>query len=149
MSKNQHHKPNIKQLKKLKSFEVDELINTQHENVFSYINCLDCANCCKTTPALLNQEDINRISKHLKISTKEFIKKHTTKDDDFDTVFKQTPCTFLNKDNTCSIYDVRPFACKDYPHTHRKNQLKIINITEKNIEICPAVEEIFQNLPLE
>lgn len=142
-------KKNIQALKKLKPFEVDELINTQHDIAFSHINCLDCANCCKTTPALLNHEDINRIANYLKISTKTFIQDYTTKDDDGDTVFKQTPCVFLDKDNTCAIYDIRPFACKDYPHTHRKNQLKIIHITEQNIEICPAVEEIFQNLDLE
>ena len=62
----------IQKLKKLQAFEVNELINTQHEIAFSHINCLDCANCCKTTPALLQNEDINRIAKHLKISIKQF-----------------------------------------------------------------------------
>jgi hypothetical protein len=141
-------KEKIKQLKKLPSFEVDELIHTQHEIVFSEINCLDCANCCKTTPALLSQNDINRIAKHLKISNKEFISQYTKTDDDGDTVFKQTPCIFLQQDNTCKIYDIRPFACKDYPHTNRKMQKEILNITEANITICPAVEQIFSNLEI-
>ncbi len=141
-------KEKIKQLKKLPSFEVDELIHTQHEIVFAEINCLDCANCCKTTPALLSQYDISRIAKHLKISNKEFIDRYTTTDDDGDTVFKQTPCVFLQQDNTCKIYDIRPFACKDYPHTNRKKQKDILNITEANIAICPAVEQIFRNIEL-
>jgi Fe-S-cluster containining protein len=151
MPENLQSKPLISSnfFKNLKPFEVDELINTQHEYVFSYINCLDCANCCKTTPALLEQEDVNRISKYLKISAKQFIQQYTQKDADGDTVFRKTPCVFLNKDNTCAIYDMRPFACKDYPHTHRKNQLKIITITEKNISICPAVKEIFSNSLME
>lgn len=136
----------IQKLKKLQAFEVNELINTQHEIAFSHINCLDCANCCKTTPALLQNEDINRIAKHLKISIKQFLQEYTTKDEDNDIVFKKTPCVFLNNDNTCSIYAVRPYACKDYPHTHQKNQLKIIKITENNIPICPAVAEIFKQL---
>lgn len=141
-------KEKIKQLKKLPSFEVDELIHTQHEIVFAEINCLDCANCCKTTPALISQLDINRIAKHLKINNKEFIDRYTTTDDDGDTVFKQTPCVFLQQDNTCKIYDIRPFACKDYPHTNRKKQKDILNITEANIAICPAVEQIFRNIEL-
>lgn len=134
------------QLKKLKPYDVDELFHVQHEDVFSEINCLQCANCCKTTPALISNEDINRIANHLRISTTDFIAKYVTKDSDGDTILKKTPCIFLNTDNTCSIYEVRPFACKDYPHTHRKKMQTILNLTVKNAEICPAVARILQQL---
>ncbi|MCB0506779.1 MAG: YkgJ family cysteine cluster protein [Chitinophagales bacterium] len=140
------YRKTIKQLKSLKPFEVDELFHTAHEAVFSEIDCLQCANCCKTTPALINAEDINRIAKHLQLSTKEFITKYTQKDDDNDIVFKQTPCVFLNADNTCSIYEVRPFACKDYPHTQRKKMHQVLELTLKNTEICPAVNHILKNI---
>ena len=136
----------FQQLKKLKPYDVDELFNTQHEWVFAEIYCLHCANCCKTTPALINQEDINRISKHLRITPKEFRNNYTTTDADGDTVFRKTPCTFLGTDNKCSIYEVRPFACKDYPHTHRKKMVQILDLTLKNAEICPAVARILNNL---
>lgn len=136
----------IQYLKNLKPLDADELIHTQHDLVFEEIDCLQCANCCKTTPALISNEDINRISKHLQISTKEFIVKYTRKDDDGDVVLNQTPCTFLNADNTCAIYAVRPFACKDYPHTHRKKMHQILDLTLKNTEICPAVARILQNI---
>lgn len=136
----------IQQLKKLPNYDVDELINTQHQIAFSEINCLDCANCCKTTPALLNQEDIHRISKHLKLDKKSFLQQYTKLDDDLDTVFKTSPCVFLANDNTCKIYEIRPFACKDYPHTHRKNQKNILNLSKENYKICPAVAQIFNNI---
>ncbi|MBP6154204.1 MAG: YkgJ family cysteine cluster protein [Chitinophagales bacterium] len=133
-------------LKKLKPFDVDELFHTQHEEVFAQIDCLHCANCCKTTPALITNEDINRISKYLKISTKEFILNYIKKDEDNDWILNKTPCQFLNKDNTCAIYTVRPFACKDYPHTNRKKINQILDITLKNTEICPAVARIINNI---
>lgn len=133
-------------LKKLKPFDADELIQTQHELVFSEINCLDCANCCKTTPALLTDEDVNRISRHLKISVRDFLFNYTARDDDGDLVYKQTPCVFLDGNNYCKIYDARPKACREYPHTQQKNQQSILALSAKNTEICPAVKRIFDNL---
>jgi hypothetical protein len=136
----------IQQLKKQKPYDVDELFHTQHEEVFEEIDCLHCGNCCKTTPPLLLNEDINRISKHLNLSVKNFMEKHVVKDDDGDYVFHQTPCVFLGTDNYCSIYEVRPNACREYPHTNRKKMHQILELTIKNAEICPAVARILENI---
>lgn len=136
----------VHELKKLKSFDADELFHTQHEQVFEEINCLECGNCCKTTPALITNEDINRISKHLQMTTKIFIHKFVVKDDDGDLVLNKTPCTFLGTDNYCSIYEVRPNACREYPHTNRKKMQQILNLTVKNAEICPAVVRILERI---
>lgn len=133
-------------LKRLPSFEADELIHTQHEIVFQSINCLACANCCKTTPALLTHNDVTRIAKHLKLSNSTFIDKYTLIDEDGDRIINQTPCPFLQQDNSCRIYEVRPFACKDYPHTLRRQQQQLLKITEKNTAVCPAVAQIMENL---
>lgn len=136
----------IQQLKKLKPYDVDELFNTEHENVFEEIDCLQCGNCCKTTPPLLLNEDINRISKHLNLSVKNFMEKYVVKDDDGDYVFCQIPCVFLDLDNYCAIYEVRPNACREYPHTNRKKMHQILELTIKNAEICPAVARILENI---
>jgi Fe-S-cluster containining protein len=67
-------------------------------------------------------------------------------------VLKEVPCTFLDSDNTCFIYDVRPKACSEYPHTNRRKFIQITNLTLKNTEVCPAVfnivEELKKKLPL-
>lgn len=140
------HSKLLLQLKKLKPFDVDELFHTQHEQVFKEIDCLHCGNCCKTTPPLLINEDIKRISKHLKLSTKFFLEKYVVKDEDGDLVFNQTPCIFLGKDDYCSIYEARPKACREYPHTNRKKMNAILELTIKNAEICPAVARILDTL---
>ena len=70
-------------------------------------------------------------------------------DEDSDYVLKSSPCSFLNEDNTCSIYEFRPLACAEYPHTNRKNMNQILDLTLKNAEICPAVATIVTKLILE
>jgi hypothetical protein len=71
-------------------------------------------------------------------------------DEDNDKVLQNLPCHFLNSDNTCSIYEVRPKACREYPHTDRKKIYQINNLMLKNTVICPAaflwVEKIMGKL---
>lgn len=145
----QHPKPlrkKVDRLKKMKKQKLDQLVHGLHEEAFETIDCLACANCCITTGPLLTSKDITRIAHHLKLSEQQFEVKYLRKDEENDFVFKTMPCPFLGQDNYCSIYDVRPKACRDYPHTDRKNQQGILKLTEKNALICPAVAFIFNNL---
>jgi len=75
-----------------------------------------------------------------------FVSKYLLLDEDGDWVFQTTPCPFLLHDNKCSIYEFRPQACKEYPHTNRKKQYQIETITIKNAEICPAVKTILDRV---
>ncbi len=40
------------------------------------------------------------------------------------------------------IYDVRPKACREFPHTDRKKFHQIADLTLKNVAICPAAYNI-------
>jgi Fe-S-cluster containining protein len=44
------------------------------------------------------------------------------------------------------IYENRPKACREYPHTNRKRFVQILNLSHKNCETCPVVYEIFEAL---
>ena len=132
--------------KKKKPKNLDALIHAGHAKAFSKIDCLKCANCCKTTSPIFRDIDIKRISKSLRSKESDFIKSYLRMDEDGDYVLKQSPCTFLQTDNTCSIYEIRPLACREYPHTDRKNMVQILEITEKNTLICPAVASIFNEI---
>jgi Fe-S-cluster containining protein len=136
----------LSQLRKLPSHDVDELFHTLHEEVFSYIDCLSCGNCCKTTGPLLLTTDIKRIAKRLKMSEKKFFDTYVRTDEDNDYVFKGMPCPFLQSGNSCDIYDDRPNACREYPHTDRRKMYQILDITMKNYAICPAVYDIIEAL---
>ena len=144
--KQKENKQFFKRLKKLKSKVLDKLIHPLHDKVFACTDCLKCANCCTTTGPLFTDKDINRISKHLRIKPSEFSQKYLRIDEDRDYVLQSVPCTFLGEDNYCSIYDVRPKACREFPHTDRIKQIQLLKLTENNIEVCPAVFEIVEKL---
>ena len=139
-------------LKRKPPKQLDYVMVDIHEEVFSKTDCLSCANCCKTTGPLFTAADIERISGHLRIKPQQFVSKYLRVDEDGDHVLQQVPCQFLDADNYCLIYDVRPKACREYPHTDRRKFHQITDITLKNTAICPAafavVEEMKRRLPL-
>lgn len=135
-------KKEFKRLKKANPKSVDAQFHSLHEKEFKNIDCLKCANCCKTTSPLFRPVDIKRLSQHLRLSEQQFISTYLKIDEDGDYVLKSSPCTFLGADNYCSVYEARPLACREYPHTDRKNMYQILDLTLKNTSICPAVASI-------
>ena len=132
----------FKRLKKRRPKNLDDVFHELHDKAFEQIDCLKCANCCKTTSPIFRDVDIKRISKKMKVNVAEFEKIYLKKDEDNDWVLISAPCAFLGSDNFCSIYDFRPMACRDFPHTDRKKMSLILDLTLENTTICPAVAEI-------
>lgn len=141
----------FQRLKKRTPKKLDEITQDIHEEVFAQTNCLDCANCCKTTGPLFERKDITRIAKYLRLKPAQFEAQYLRVDEDNDWVLQQVPCAFLGEDNACSIYDVRPKACREFPHTDRPKIYQIAQHTQKNVAICPAafsiVEKMKERLP--
>jgi hypothetical protein len=155
LSKEKHleSKKYFAKLKKRNPKRLDLLMRELHDEEFAKTNCLACANCCKTSSPIFTDKDVSRIAKHFRMKEVHFISQYLQRDEDDFMVLQQAPCTFLDEnDNTCTIYDVRPKACAEYPHTNRKKFIQITNLTLKNTEICPAafniVEELKKKLPL-
>lgn len=120
-----------------------------HKKSFRDIHCLICANCCKTTPAIVTKEDINRISKEVNMSAKNFFKTYVLEDINGELSFKTVPCVFLKDNNECAIYDVRPKACREFPHIDDIAFYKRPLLNAKNVYVCPAVQnalDILQKL---
>jgi len=135
-------KKKIVSFKKTNNRILDTQFHTNHIKTFKGIDCLECANCCKTTSPIFRKVDIDRISKSMGMKSGKFENEFLRVDEDGDFVLKSSPCYFLGNDNKCSIYEVRPLACREYPHTDRKNMFQILDLTAKNVEICPAVAKI-------
>ncbi len=144
--KKKETKKYFQRLKKRTPKNLDLTVHQLHEEQFDKTDCLACANCCKTTSPIFTEKDIKRISKFLRIKEIQFIETYLRRDEDDFMVLKEAPCTFLEPDNTCYIYDVRPKACSEYPHTNRKKFIQLTNLTLNNTEICPAVYHIVENL---
>lgn len=133
-------------LKKKPPKNLDYVMLELHEQEFKRTDCLQCANCCKTTGPLFTDKDIERISKYFKLKPQQFIRQYLRIDEDNDYVLQSVPCTFLGADNYCSIYEVRPKACSEFPHTDRKKFQQISNLTLKNVAICPAAYNIVEEM---
>ena len=146
LSKDKHNenKKFFAKLKKKPPKNLDYVMQELHEEEFEKTNCLTCANCCKTTGPLFTDKDIDRISKHFRQKPQQFINQYLRIDEDNDYVLQSVPCTFLGADNYCSIYEVRPKACREFPHTDRKKFQQISNLTLKNVAMCPAAFNIVE-----
>ncbi|PCI06366.1 MAG: zinc/iron-chelating domain-containing protein [Flavobacteriaceae bacterium] len=140
------NKKYFQRLKKRTPKNLDVIVREIHDKEFANTNCLDCGNCCKTSSPIFTERDIARISKHLRMKEPKFISTYLDRDEDDFYVLKGSPCTFLDSDNSCFIYDVRPKACSEYPHTNRRKFIQLAELTLKNTEICPAVYNIMETL---
>lgn len=143
------NKKYFQKLKKRTPKNLDLIMQDLHNAEFAKTDCLDCGNCCKTTSPIFTLKDIDRISKYFKMKVLDFTTTYLNRDEDDFFVLKSAPCTFLDlNDNSCSIYDVRPKACSEYPHTDRRKFIQLTDLTIKNTEICPAVYTIIEALKL-
>ncbi len=125
---------------------MDNQVHALHKEASERIECLQCANCCKSLGPAIYDKDIDRMAKALKMKPSEVVKNYLRVDEDNDYVFKTMPCPFLMPDNYCSIYESRPKACREYPHTDRKNFVQIYKLTVKNTYTCPIAFDVLLNL---
>jgi Fe-S-cluster containining protein len=117
-----------------------------HEEAFSKIDCLACANCCKNYSPRFKQPDIKRIAKVLRIKEGDLVTQYLKLDKEGDYIVKSNPCPFLAEDNTCNIYDDRPSDCRRYPYTDEDVFVKRVQLTQKNATVCPAAFNVMEAL---
>lgn len=124
-----------------------QLTESLEPEVWKEVDCLTCANCCKTMTPTFNVVDIKRISAHLGQTPDEFKAKWLYKERNTgDWLNKKEPCQFLNlKDNKCSIYAVRPADCSGFPHLPKKIK-DFMHVHKQNIEYCPATHRLVEKM---
>ena len=133
-------------LKRKTPKNLDDVVQDIHHEVFEKTDCLQCANCCKTTSPIFYQKDIERLAKVFRMRPSQFIDTYLHEDGDNDFVLNSAPCPFLDAENYCSVYDNRPTACREYPHTNRKRFHQVLDLTLQNTFVCPAAFEIVERM---
>lgn len=118
--------------------DMQEIVDKADAEMWTETDCKSCANCCKTMTPTYSPKDITRISKHLGMTAKAFKEKWLYKEEETgDWMNKLQPCQFL-VDNMCSIYEVRPVDCAQFPH-HNLKPFDLYGDTFKaNLMHCPA-----------
>ncbi len=140
------YKQFLQKMQTKKGKGAEKLLPALHEEAFEKIDCLQCAGCCKTISPRFKTPDIKKVSKYLGLRESVFIETYLRLDEDGDYVVKRSPCPFLGSDNYCSIYDVRPGDCRNYPYTDSGEFFKRPNTTLLNSTICPAVHFVLERL---
>jgi uncharacterized protein len=139
-------KQHRRMLEKLNHQKTLKQLPDLHEQAFSKIDCLQCANCCKNYSPRFKTPDVKRIAKYLQMKENDFRDKYLHVDEDGDSVLNNKPCPFLEPNNECAIYEVRPSDCERYPYTNEDVLFKRVGLTLKNATVCPAVFNVLEKL---
>jgi Fe-S-cluster containining protein len=71
---------------------------------------------------------------------------HLEADSEGDWIPKSRPCPFLQSDNRCKVYEVRPKSCRGYPHTDEKEGWERHDLLARNTRACPAAFQMVEKL---
>jgi len=133
---------------------IQPLILQTEKVVWKEIDCLSCANCCKTMTPTYTPADLRRIAGFLGITVAAFKKKWLKQErgGDRDWINRSTPCQFLNTNsNKCSIYAIRPLDCSGFPHLGKRFR-DYAHVHKQNLDSCPAtfslVEKMMEQLDI-
>lgn len=81
--------------------------------ILKKIKCKKCGWCCKNQSAMLTIEDVKRLVVRFKCTYEQLSERYLDKR--MKIPYLKSPCPFLDNDNKCNIYHVRPKVCKIYP----------------------------------
>ncbi len=93
--------------------------------------CTNCGYCCESSNVVLSFEDMQNIPsafQELRDDEKTYIR-----DTDHST------CPFLTKDTLCSIYEKRPYVCREYPF-----KVSFVSKNKVYIDLIHACESIIK-----
>lgn len=136
----------LQKLKKRPPKNLDQVVQELDQEAFEEIDCLQCANCCKSISPVFKRKDIDRISQRLKMKPGAFTEKYLRIDEDDDYVLLTAPCPFLQEDNRCEVYEDRPNACREYPHTGKRKFHQLLDLTLNNTLYCPAALKVVEGM---
>lgn len=99
--------------------------------------CQRCGKCCREFKNfVMSKAELKKIAKYLGIQWKALKKTLKVKLRANKYYIKQ-PCPFLNEDNVCTIYTVRPLNCIRFPIEAMMQDPKLLKLWYQ----CPALME--------
>jgi Fe-S-cluster containining protein len=126
-------------LKQYAPDDIDGLVMTLSQKYFALIDCMQCANCCRSLHVEFKKSELFAIAKTLGQSIEAFQKQFMSEGK------VNPPCPMLNG-KLCSIYENRPDVCRSYPHLEQPEfTSRLIGVIE-NVAICPIAFNMFEEL---
>lgn len=109
---------NLRFRKYLKTREwVERQFRHAAEKVHDEIDCRTCGECCRVGEVPLQERDVEKLAKFLRIKESAFMKEYTMEGEGEETILKRGEggCIFLDG-NDCTVYEARPGNCERFPH---------------------------------
>lgn len=133
-------------LKGKDSDKVDRIVHRLYKEIVNKIDCTQCGNCCNIFTTTITDKEIDVLAKNDNFSRDYFIENFTMLDE-FENLryLKDVPCKYLSG-KKCSIYDIRPGACRSYPHIHKNSFNSRTLGVLSNCEVCPIVFNVWESL---
>jgi Fe-S-cluster containining protein len=129
--------------------QIDAVAHRHYDEVRGQIDCCKCGNCCKVFRPLLTPEDIDRLAAYLKMPTRDFMRDYIAEYANGSArCFRVTPCAFL-VDDSCTVYEARPAACRSYPGLHKKGFTTNLDLVFANCSVCPIAYNVYERVKKE
>ena len=126
---------------------LDAIVTEIEPMVWQQTDCLACSNCCRLMTPTFTFKDLKRISAHLGMTIKAFKEKWLYQNKEGEWMNRSQPCQFLDrKTNMCSIYEVRPADCAEFPHLNKRKTTEYLHIHKQNVQYCPATVNMVKQL---
>ena len=128
--------------------DIQDIAIEASDKIWDGIDCLSCANCCKTMTPTYTDKELKKIAVYLKMPVTEIKKKWLKKErGTANWLNKTTPCQFLDLEtNLCGIYQVRPADCAGFPHLHKRRMIDYIHVHKQNLDECPATFKMVERM---
>jgi Fe-S-cluster containining protein len=99
----------------------DRRIRRLAESIEEEFDCTTCGNCCRLATCRINERDVEKLAKTLRISTARFVADYTIQTAEEGLILRRNEagCVFLSGNNACIVYESRPGNCQKFPHTVR------------------------------
>lgn len=138
----------LRRIKRKRPNHLQQIALTATENVWEGLDCLDCANCCKSMSPTYTSADIKKIARFLNIYPGEMKERWLKKERGTGNWINKTrPCQFLDlQTNFCSVYDVRPADCAGFPHLTKNRFINYVHVHQQNLDECPATFKMVERM---
>lgn len=139
----------LKKLAKKKPRGIIKVTTQAKEDTWKKISCITCGHCCNEMTPTWKKTEIKRVAAHMKMTPKEYYDKYLYTDKKSgDVMNNSTPCQHYDtKSRMCTIYELRPLDCAEFPHFHRKDFYDQVNeVFIPNMPRCPATQVFVERI---
>ena len=130
----------LKKLMRKKPAGMYAITQEARTETWKKIDCTTCGNCCNTMTPTWKKAEVKKVAAHMGMTYDEYYEKYLYTDDSGDIMNDSTPCQHYDTTSRlCTIYELRPFDCSEFPHFHRKDFYdQVEDVFAPNMPRCPA-----------